>query len=312
MSKPLVSIICLCHNQERFVEETLESALGQSYTNMEVLVVDDGSTDGSKQHITTILQKHPDVPFIDLKENIGNTRAFNKGLALAKGKYVIDLACDDVMVQDRVTNQVAFFETCAKDVGVIYSDALTISESGEILSRHFENSKRTPYEGDVYKRVVETYFIPPPTMMMKKEVLDELGGYDGELAYEDFDFWVRSARTWKYAYQNEVLTHIRLVIGSHSDQLYHKGDKKLDSTIRICEKVFDLNSSAEEEEALAKRLKYEFRHAMITGNKESANQLMKMLNRIERPSIWHQCLWILNQLGLDLGSLRALWVTRSS
>ncbi len=311
MSEPLVSIICLCFNQKRFVRETLDSAFGQSYGSIEIIVVDDGSTDGSKGEIGDYLTEYPEVHFTDIDQNVGNTRAFNQGLKLAKGKYIIDLSCDDILEPDRVEKQVAFFENQPDEVGVIYSDAQFISENGVLLNRHFDNPKRTPFVGEVYSEVVSTYFIPAPTMLMKKEVLDELGGYDEELAYEDFDFWVRSARKWKYAYQDEVLTKIRFVRGSHSHTLYKKGDRKLRSTIKVCQKVFTLNKNEEEQEALADRLKYEFRHAMLTGNKAEASEFLKMLKRIKTPGTLYSILGLINKLGMDFTWFRSTFVRRT-
>ena len=147
----------------------MESVFGQSFKNVEVIVVDDGSTDGSKQEIAEYLVNQRAVPFIDIEENVGNTTAFNRGLALAKGKYIVDLSCDDVLESDRLQSQVDFFERQNSDVGVIYSDAMFIDENGRSLNTHFSNPRRIPYEGDVYAKVVSMYFVPAPTMMIKKK-----------------------------------------------------------------------------------------------------------------------------------------------
>src|SRR5690554_6116465 len=103
--QPLVSVICLCHNHERFLEEAIDSVLDQTYPNIEIIVVDDASTDGSKALLKDICVKN-NLPFIDIAENIGNCAAFNKGFSVAKGKYVIDFAMDDVMMPERIEKQV--------------------------------------------------------------------------------------------------------------------------------------------------------------------------------------------------------------
>ncbi|HRX01281.1 MAG TPA: glycosyltransferase family A protein, partial [Cyclobacteriaceae bacterium] len=108
MDYPLVSVICLCYNHEEFVEEAIESVLAQTYPNVELIVVDDASVDRSKQVIGTILKQHERVKFIDLKENHGNCAAFNIGFRQCQGKYVVDFATDDIMLNSRIAEQVQF------------------------------------------------------------------------------------------------------------------------------------------------------------------------------------------------------------
>ena len=94
--KSLVTIICLCYNQEEFVLESLESVISQDYNQIELIIVDDCSTDNSKIVIENWLLNFPQIQFIANNTNLGNTKSFNKALKLAKGKYIIDLAADDV------------------------------------------------------------------------------------------------------------------------------------------------------------------------------------------------------------------------
>lgn len=86
-SLPLVSIICLCHNQKDYVQAAIRSVLSQTYSNLELIVVDDASTDGSVEVIEKVIQGHGDISFLKLDENIGNCRAFNRGFHVSKGKY---------------------------------------------------------------------------------------------------------------------------------------------------------------------------------------------------------------------------------
>lgn len=304
MKNPLVSVICLCYNQARFVRDTLDSVIGQTYTNLEIVVVDDASTDQSKQVIKDWLKPYPSIAFINLKENLGNTTAFNKGLALARGKYVIDLACDDVMLPNRVEKQVAFFEKQEEGVGVIYSNAQYINEKREKLNIHFEGIKLTPFEGDIYKNLIETYFIPPPTMMMRKEVLGELNGYDESLVYEDFDFWIRSARNWHYQYQPEILTEIRLVNHSHSKGYDLRRDKKMYSTLAICRKIKNLNTTRAENSALVNRLKYEIRQAFFVGKKGELKGFFGLWEEIDRIPTMHIIIRCIGELGISFRILK--------
>src|SRR5690606_35035154 len=102
-------------------------------------------------------------------------------------------------------------------------------------------------------------FICSPTMMFRRNVIEALGGYDPTLHYEDFDFWVRSARRFHYCYTPEVLVKKRIVRNSMSDRQFSLLSPQLRSTYRVCEKILELNRSPEEHEALKRRVLYEMR-----------------------------------------------------
>src|SRR5882672_7643690 len=208
MESPLVSVVCLCYNHETFVKEAIASVLGQTYSNIQVIVVDDCSTDASVTVIQQVIsQCSQKVQHLFLKQNVGNCKAFNAGLTLVKGDFIIDFSTDDVMMPDRIQKQVDFFMKQPEQVGVIFTDALYITEDGRPFRNHYDFLlrkgllKRVP-SGDVFREVLTTYFICSPTMMVKKEVMDMLEGYDETLAYEDFDFWVRASRKFQFAFLN--------------------------------------------------------------------------------------------------------------
>ncbi|MEM9326934.1 MAG: glycosyltransferase [Bacteroidota bacterium] len=279
--QPLVSIVCLCHNQAPYVKACLESVAAQDYQHIQLIIVDDASTDGSQKVIGKMLEdcnwQFSQAPlFISLEENMGNCRAFNKGLKASQGAYVIDLAADDLMSKDRVSRQVEFFERFSESYGVIYGDAALIDSKGGALG--IERVVR-PVTGDAYADVLARYFIPPPTMMIRKSILDTLGGYDETLAYEDFDFWVRSARICQYAYQPEALTTIRKVRGSLSSRFYEQGSPLADSTYTVCLKAFDLNETPDERQALARRIRYERRQCALLGNRSLAKKFGALLDQ---------------------------------
>lgn len=305
-NNPLVSVICLCYNQAAFLKESLESVWNQTYENIQLIVVDDCSTDQSIQEIEKLLVDK-DVLFIKLETNIGNTSAFNRGLKFVKGDYVIDLAADDVLDKDRIKKQVAFFNTCSDKVGVIYSDAMYISESRQMQSRHFSNKKLRPHQGDIYKELIGKYFIPTPTMMIRKSVFDELNGYDPHLAYEDFDFWIRSSRNWEYAFQDEILTYIRKVKGSFSTKAYTLNNNQVHSTYLVCKKIYELNSSESEQTALRKRLSYEIRQASFSGNQNEAKRFFGILKEMNGGGMGINSLMLLNKLNINFSVIRNLY-----
>jgi glycosyltransferase involved in cell wall biosynthesis len=309
---PKVSVICLSYNHERFLVEALDSVYNQSYGNIEIIIVDDASKDSSQQVIENWLIGKSSIKYFPLQSNVGNCKAFNIGYAHATGDYVIDFATDDVMLSGRIEKQVLFFETLDATYGVVFTDSVYIDEDGKFLRNHFEYLFRKKLldaipQGDVYCRVIDTYFISSPTMMVRKSVMDALGGYDESLAYEDFDFWVRSARNYKYAYLPEQLTKVRKVRNSLSTQLYTKQDTQVLSTLAVCKKIKLQNRNLLENIALINRVKYEYRQCVITGNFKIADSFKQLLLQVDYKGRIHPIWIILRKLQVPLHPLRKLY-----
>jgi len=260
MSLPRVTVICLCYNQERFVAEAILSVLYQTHPDIQLLVVDDASTDNSAAVIQALVRLHPQINFLQRPENGGNCKSFNQALLRAEGEYIIDLAADDVLLPDRVSKGVAALTRAGDAYGVNFTDADWMAEDGTFLYRH---SARFPHEtipqGDIYQDLIGRFFICSPSMMIKRSVLDALGGYDETLAYEDFDFWIRSSRIFEYCYTPEVLVKKRIVKNSMSHKQFTLRSPQLKSTFRVCQKILDLNESKAEQKALGGRILYEIK-----------------------------------------------------
>lgn len=260
MPSPLVTVICLCYNHSRFVREAVESVLNQSYPTIQLIIVDDASSDNSGEVIREIVSKHPSIEFIPIQKNLGNCKAFNQGLAKANGKYVIDLAADDILLSDRIECGVKVLQHAGREYGVHFSDAEMISEKGELLSLH---SGRFPHDripqGDIYKELINRYFICPPSLMYTQEVMNYLGGYDETLTYEDFDFLIRSSRKFKYVYSSKVLVKKRITENALAKKQFEFFSKHSHSTLIVCKKILNLNKTSEEQKALAQRIIYEIK-----------------------------------------------------
>lgn len=312
MSQPLISIVCLCYNHQEYVAETLASVWKQDYDSIEVFIVDDGSSDDSVAVIQNFLAANP-CPYscktLFLEENIGNCAAFNRAWRMATGKYVIDLATDDIFLPKRVSTQVSYFEQLPDDYGVVFTESQYINAEGKPLEYHFKQKYkhiRPVPSGDVYQEVLARYFISSPTMMYKNEVLHYLNGYDEALAYEDFDFWVRSARKYKYAYLDECTTLVRRLSSSMSKQLYEKNDRQLFSTYLVCKKAYELNKTKKENNALVRRLHYELRQAVLTNKYSEAEQFLGLLKEVKGSLLWYKLIELLIYLKPNLHFFRKL------
>lgn len=274
-NNPLVTIICLCYNHEAYVVESLNSVINQSYPSIELIIVDDCSTDSSKIIIETWLEKNPQIQFITNETNLGNTKSFNKALKLAKGEYVIDLAADDILLPNCVTLQLEGFKNSHyKNLGVVYGNVELISENGTFDSYYFPvNEQKKVIEnritGDIYQSVLSGgNSICSVSAMIKKTVFDHLQGYDETLAYEDLDFWIRASRQYEFDFIDKLLIQKRIVANSlGSDFSKKKGSRarKINhSTYLILKKTIALNKTREENKALLKRIHYEIVKAYQT------------------------------------------------
>lgn len=303
---PLVSVICLSFNHEKYVAQALHSVLSQTYPNIEIIVVDDASTDNSRKVIQEFVLIHPNIKFLPFSKNIGNCTAFNTGFQLSKGKYIVDFATDDLMYPERIEQQVNLLEEKGKAFGVAFSDADMIDENGNKLSTYYQRDKlgklkKRPPEGEVYTYLIKRQFICTPTMMIRRKVLEELGGYDEELVYEDYDFWVRSGRMFSYAFSRKVLTAKRNVSNSHGKNFYNENANLfLTSTLKVCKKAYLLNQSKKENRALAVSVRYHLRLSLFTQNFEVAMQFWQLLTEMKRISILDVLVFSLVKLKVPL------------
>ena len=203
---PLVSVICLSYNHEAYVVEALNSVINQTYPNIELLIADDCSSDNSIGVIKDWVKNHPEVHFSSNEKNLGNTKTFNQLAKIAQGEFIIDLAADDLLVPNCIEKQVTTFQNSKyKNLGIVYGNLIEIDKNGNFLNNYYKEEDR-PESGDIYKMVIgRTTKICSVSSMIKKSVLEKLGYYDEDLAYEDLDLWIRTSRDFEFEYIPEIL-----------------------------------------------------------------------------------------------------------
>jgi glycosyltransferase involved in cell wall biosynthesis len=265
---PLVSVICLCYNHSEYVIESLDSVITQSYPNVELIIVNDASTDSSDEQILEFLESHPDINYLSLQKNHGNCKAFNLGWQASSGKYIIDLAADDILLEDSISIAVAKLTAMGSAYGVHFGDAQIIDSNGVKLREHIttELFNRDVPQGYIFTELLAKYFINPATMMYTKALLLALGGYDESLAYEDFDLWIRSSKKFKYCYSNQFTIAKRELGKSYGSSQYRPWSKILRSTYKVCKKAFLLCENDKEYDALLTRINYEMKMAFFSVN----------------------------------------------
>jgi glycosyltransferase involved in cell wall biosynthesis len=199
---PLVTIIAVCYNQERYVAETLDSIKAQIYPNIQLIVADDGSTDGSKKIIQQwIKENYPDAIFIDHKKNLGLTKNINSAIPFIKGKYYQVFGCDDIMFPDKIKTQVSLLEQHS-DIDVAYSDMELMDDAGNPLNQTYfqKHTYKKPFSGEHYDALIERIIISAPSVLIRTSVLQKLKNYNPSLDYEDYDFFLRAAKESRFIF----------------------------------------------------------------------------------------------------------------
>lgn len=271
---PLVSIICHCYNHASFVEECLDSVLNQSYKNIELIIVDDCSSDNSVEVIENWLKKNPEVQFFNNTKNLGITKSFNKTIEFAKGEFLIDLATDDVLLPNCIEEQISAFNQ-NPNACLVFGNAELIDETGTTIGFNF------PVDNNLNvtdKNLVNTNYesilkggncMCSVSSMFKKETFINLGKYDESLAYEDLDFWLRIAKKYELVFIDKVLVKKRELSHSLTRHFFKKNvfSKKVNySNYKILVKAFKANTNKIEYKALLKRI-----HNLIERNLKLKN-----------------------------------------
>ena len=217
-SDPLVSVVITVHNGAAFVDRTLRRARDQTYKSLEIIVVDDGSTDGSPEILAEHAKQDGRIRLVR-QPNAGVAAARNRGVREAHGEFIAFLDHDDLWHRAVVQKQVARFEECDDTTAVTYAWSCLIDREDRIISPTAEPR----HEGWVLAQMCRGNFIGNGSAgMIRRRAFDDVGGCDealsGDLAgYDDSHLYLKLAERYQFAVVPELLVGYRLVIGSTAD-----------------------------------------------------------------------------------------------
>src|SRR5580704_12095752 len=277
-ANPLVSMIVLCYNQAQFVVETLESVKSQTYTPTQLIIVDDCSTDGSVAVIEQWLKDNEiDCTFIRHQQNYSLCKTVNDAVTAATGKYVSMVASDDIWLPDKIARQVQIMESQPQSVGVLYSDAFQMDEQGYPLPSMFIAAHRKLPEipqGQILDVLLEGNFIPGMTTLIRRSCYDQVGLYDENLPWEDWDMWMRLARHYSFLYSPTPSAKYR----RHQNSLSQSDHAAmLKGSFKTCLKQFGLGHVNEEQKpSLIGMLLHLSEELYSRGDSESADILLAL------------------------------------
>jgi len=240
-STPLVSVVIPAYNASRTLAQTLDSVLAQTYPNIEIIVVDDGSSDATAEVLNAYGERVRNI----YQPNKGLPGARNTGCLSARGEFIALMDADDLCVPERIAIQLGVLQNfpeaalCSTDFSAFNSNGLVAhsygamyystikntagglhslySEHGvvEIAASAWSPPQQTrmidTYSGTVYRKLVHGNFVHPPTVMFRRRVLEVAGMFDEALRYTcDWEWMVRVARTGPFVYVNHPLLEYRL------------------------------------------------------------------------------------------------------
>jgi len=208
--QPKVSVIIPTYNRAAFIGKAIESVLNQTFSDFELIVVDDGSTDETEAIASRFLY---DRRFFYLpQDNRGRSFARNRALAFARGAYIAFLDSDDTYLPEKLAQQVAYLDSHA-DVDMVYTSAVCIDQHGrELKNQHYVAKD----EGLIYELVAffQPLTITLPTVMVRRTVLERLGGFDVAMErFEDTDLWRRIAKEHRIG----AMPQVTCVLTTHGD-----------------------------------------------------------------------------------------------
>lgn len=233
--RPEVTFVVPCYNYGRYVAEAVESLLAQTRQELEIIVVDDASTDNTPE-VLKAYRGHPRIQLLRHEQNQGHIASYNEALALAQGKYVGILSADDYCLErDALARQIALFDA-HPTIGMVYA-AYHVMAGRELLS----TEAVFPHHGfrrglDEFRSLMWGNYILHSGTLLRREVQDELGPYDAQLPQSaDWDQWLRTCARHDVGYIPEPLYVYRI----HHSNMQAKGmppEQQLMQAVRTLER----------------------------------------------------------------------------
>ena len=230
---PKVSIIIPTYNCAHFLREAIESALNQTYQHIEIIVVDDGSSDGTKELLKGYQHGYPDKFRFYCQDNRGSSAARNLGIKNAEGEFIALLDSDDYWSSQKLKKQMTLFE---EDPQIAFSFTnACILKNGHMTGNYVRADESELIKGELFYDLFFRNFIPFSSVVFKKSIINEIGLLDETLwSIQDFEWLLRVIRHYKIRYIDECLVTYRVHntnISKHMEIRHKEGLEVLKRTI---------------------------------------------------------------------------------
>ena len=225
---PKISVIIPAYNAEATILETLQSLRQQTFTDFEIIVINDGSSDRTLDVLGSIDDQRLKI-FSD--QNGGLSVARNRGIARAEGEFIAFLDADDLWSADKLERQLAALQQHPQ-AGVAYSWTSFIDEQGQFLYVQ----PPVYFEGNVYPQLLlENFLACGSVPLIRRQAIESVGGFvPGLASSEDWEYWLRLARQWSFVLVPQHQVFYRQRLGSLSSKI----DKREEVNLMIVEQAF--------------------------------------------------------------------------
>lgn len=205
---PTVSVIIPTYNRAQLIAMAIDSVLAQTYKDLEIIVVDDSSTDNTEELVKGFIKRDNRIKYIKHDINKGGAEARNTGIKNARGDYVAFLDSDDMWVSEKLERQINIFEE-NDDIALVYSNFIRVNDAGEHIGLGIK--PKTIISGFIFREILlRKVYVPLQTWIVRKDCFEEVGGFDTEFrTSHDRDMIVRIARQYKIFGVKEPLTLFR-------------------------------------------------------------------------------------------------------
>ena len=212
----LISIITPTYNRASYLPETIRSALGQTYTNFELIIVDDGSEDDTCSVLEPFLADTRVRYFY--QKNQGQSVARNVAIAQSSGGLIAFLDSDDVWKPDKLEKQVAVFEAYP-DVDIVHGDEAVIDERSVVISR--KNMAR--HSGFITRQLLADNSVSITTALVKRRCFEEMGCFDVSVGVaDDYELWLRFSARYRFHYEPGIVASYRVMADQISSDKYRR------------------------------------------------------------------------------------------
>lgn len=259
-----VTIICSCYNHADYVVESLNSIINQTYQPIQLIIVDDFSNDKSVNVIEKWLKIHSDKDILFIKniKNLGLNKSFNHAYKFAKGDFIMDFSADDILFPQAIEHLIfAFNNSIFKNCGIVFGNVKFYTIDNHFERDYLPQNERPPtgYIAEAFQN--NSFEMCSVSALYKREVYDQLKGYDENLMYEDLDFWLRATRLFEVDYTKEYIVKRQTTPTSLQSQFFRPLKWRTFlmnlSTYHIMKKTFiENNFDKTLNNALLKRITY--------------------------------------------------------
>jgi glycosyltransferase involved in cell wall biosynthesis len=223
VTHPLVSVRMPSYNHALFIEQALTSVLDDPYPNKEIVIVDDASTDDSDGVIRSWVARNGDripVKYLARKTNQGIAKTINQTLSQCAGEYIVSLASDDYLLLGGILKRVRYLQE-NPDKMAVFADCIVVDGNGKLIAEsgltgfHHANLSHFRTNSGIRREFILNWSVPGPVLMIRRGLLDVVGGYNEQRIIEDWDFYLRMAAADMIGFTDGMVSAYRVHGNNH-------------------------------------------------------------------------------------------------